>query len=160
MFDESIFNTVEDNRDRYKVEKCTQDDIIDLMELSDDKIDVTKDIISTLEKTIIEAIKIRNVAMLPYLGCIRYKPIQMALRPHYKDMNKYRKVFGKELYKKEMQRVCRGLYNRKLIYDNFKYDQYIRKHYAKLLNKYQRGWQNLFIFFRKSLIPIEPTYDE
>lgn len=157
MVDNSIFETEDIIADEYKIQKVYRDDIIDMMNLPEEKVDITKDIITNLEKTIIEAIKIRNVAMLPYLGCIRYKPIQMALRPHYEDMRKFRKVFGKELYKMEMKRVCRGLYHRRLIYDDFKYDQYIRKQYAPLLNKYQRGWQNLFIWFRKSLIPINPT---
>lgn len=157
MVDNSIFETEDVVANEYKIQKVYRDDIIDMMNLPEEKVDITKDIITNLEKTIIEAIKIRNVAMLPYLGCIRYKPIQMALRPHYEDMRKFRKVFGKELYRREMQRVCRGLYHRRLIYDNFKYDQYIRKQYAPLLNKYQRGWQNLFIWFRKSLIPINPT---
>lgn len=157
MVDNSIFETEDIVADEYKIQKVYRDDIIEMMNLPEEKVDITKDIITNLEKTVIEAIKIRNVAMLPYLGCIRYKPIQMALRPHYEDMRKFRKVFGKELYRHEMQRVCRGLYHRRLIYDNFKYDQYIRKQYAPLLNKYQRGWQNLFIWFRKSLIPINPT---
>lgn len=159
MNDNSILQEKEVTSEEYKVQKVNVDDIIDQLDLSDEEDPVVKDIITNLEKTIIEAIKIRNVAMLPYLGCIRYKPIQMALRPYYKDMQQYRKVFGKEMYKNEMQRVCRTLYNRRLIYDDFKYDQYIRKQYAPLLSKYQKGWQNLFIWFRKSLIPITPSED-
>lgn len=158
MVDDSIFQAEEEVvANEYKIQKVYRDDIIEMMDLPEDKEDIVKDLISNLEKTVIQAIKVRNVAMLPYLGCIRYKPIQMALRPHYADMKKFRAAFGKEMYKKEMKRVCRTLYNRRLIYDDFKYDQYIRKQYAPLLNKYQRGWQNLFIWFRKSLIPINPT---
>lgn len=160
MIDDSILQQEEVEIKDYKVDKVNKDYILAQMNLDDETNDIAKDIITNLEKTVIEAIKIRNVAMLPYLGCIRYKPIQMALRPHYDDMKKFRKVFGQQMYKDEMQRVCRTLYNRRLIFDDFKYDQYIRKHYAPLLKKYQKGWQNLFIWFRKGLTPVEPTYDE
>lgn len=159
MIDDSVLQIEDIESEEYKLVKLDKKDIIENMGLPVEKQDVVLDIISNLEQSVISAIKIRNVAMLPYLGCIRYKPIQMSLRPYYKDMQKYRKVFGKEKYRIEMKRVCHVLYNRRMIYDDFKYDQYIKKHYATLLSKYQKGWQNLFIWFRKSLIPVTPTID-
>lgn len=157
MIDDSILQGEEIVANEYKITKVTKEDIVEQLGLPVEKQDVVKDIISNLENSVIDAIKVRNVAMLPYLGCIRYKPIQMALRPYYKDIQKFKKHFGKDLCRLEIKKVCHELYNRRIIYDDFKYDQYIKKHYADILNKYQKGWQNLFIWFRKSLIPITPT---
>lgn len=152
--DESVLQS-ENNDDIYKIIKVNKENILDELGYEENKRDIAKDIISNLEKTIIEAIKVRNVAMIPYVGCIRYQPIQMALKPHYDDMRKFRKVFGKEMYKQELKSVCKTLYLRKRIMDSFTYEQTIKKENAELLNKYQRGWQHLYIHFRKFLIPVK-----
>lgn len=70
----------------------------------DDK-ELAGDIITNLEKTAVEQIKLGKVIKIPYIGNYAYNKVYLNLKEHHKELKEYRKTVDIGTYRKTVKEL-------------------------------------------------------